>query len=99
MKKSSREIYKELLTQRTIDTLEDKIDFLRCVRNVKEMNSNELMSSSKLGIYANKYPELKEYVNDIFDEVERKIIDHLDTTKEGFKGELDRMEEMEKEIK
>jgi len=98
MKKSSHKIYQELLTQKTIDTLEDKTDFLQCVHNVKEMNSNELTSSSKLGMYSNKYPELRDYIQDIFDEVERQIIDHLSTTKEGFKNELDRIEELEKEI-
>jgi len=98
MKKSSREIYNELLVQITIATLKDKDDFLKCVRNVRDMNSNELTSHWKLSSYAKKYPELKQYVNNIFDEVERKIMDHLDTTREGFKDELDRMEQMEKEI-
>ena len=69
-----------------------------CVKQMKSMTRNDLMAHEKLKRYAKAYPELAEYVQSIFDEVEAKVLAHLDITKDSWRDAIQSLEEKEKEI-
>lgn len=62
------------------------------------MNRNEFMALEKLKRYAKEYPELTSYIHSVFDEVEAKVLKHLDITKDSWRDAIEALEEKEKEV-
>jgi len=62
------------------------------------MSRHDLDAHEKLKKYAKQYPELQQYVQDIFNEVEAKVLAHLDITKDSWHDAIKALEEKEKEI-
>ncbi len=58
----------------------------------------ELSAHEKLKKYAKQYPILAEYIQGVFDEVEAKVLAHLDITKDRWYITIDELEEKEKEV-
>ena len=62
------------------------------------MSRNDLDAHEKLKRYAKQYPVLAEYIQGVFNEVEAKVLAHLDITKDRWYDVIRELEEKEKEI-
>lgn len=95
MKKTSQQIYDEILTEKLIDSLgEDKNRFESYINEFKSMGPKDLESFEELLVYINKYPQLNKYIHNIFQETTKNILLKLGYTLDLFEKDIKRLEKI-----
>ena len=94
MRKSSTQIYDEIVIDKVLKTSDNRKLIEEWIENIRTGNKNDYGSLIKLIVLTEEYPALDRYILKELTEICNKIVVNSELTEEAFDKELTKLEEL-----